>query len=96
MPKLKVDTKWPGPAKVKLTKRQIEGLAASARDFDEIAATYGAETAIKVGRARDPDNPALDADWFKYARPAREVAPHLVDCCASRGKRRRRPGQGRS
>ncbi len=79
MPNLKGDTKWPVPAKAKLTKRQIECLAASARDFDEIAATYGEETAIKVGSARDPDNPALDADWFKHARPAREVAPHLVD-----------------
>ena len=30
---------------------------------------------INAGIAQDPDNPELDADWFKRARPAREVHP---------------------
>ncbi len=30
---------------------------------------------INAGIAQDPDNPELDADWFKRARPAREVLP---------------------
>jgi uncharacterized protein (DUF4415 family) len=30
---------------------------------------------INAGIAADPDNPELEADWFKRARPAREVMP---------------------
>lgn len=30
---------------------------------------------INTGIAADPDNPELDADWFKRARPASEVLP---------------------
>ena len=33
------------------------------------------EAQINAGIAADPDNPELDADWFKRARPAREVMP---------------------
>jgi len=33
---------------------------------------------INAGIAQDPDNPELDDDWFKRARPAKEVLPPEV------------------
>ena len=51
-----------------------------ARDlpFIEIEALYGEEVAIYAGIARDPDAEELDEEWFKHARPAIEVVPHIV------------------
>lgn len=46
--------------------------------FDEIAALYGEETAIQAGIASDPDTFELDDEWFRRARPAVEVHPHLL------------------
>ena len=58
-----------------------------------IEALYGEETAINVGIARDPDDFEKDAEWFKQARPASEVAPELVEAYR-RGEMRIAPGLG--
>lgn len=34
---------------------------------------------VKAGIAADPDACELDDEWFARARPASEVAPHLVE-----------------
>ncbi len=47
--------------------------------FDEIAEKHGEEAAIEAGIAADPDAVELDEEWFRRARPAREVLPHLVE-----------------
>ena len=49
----------------------------SRRTFDEIAAQEGEEAAIQAGIEADPDTFELDADWFRYASPAREMMPHI-------------------
>ncbi|MFZ5548077.1 MAG: BrnA antitoxin family protein [Pseudomonadota bacterium] len=36
------------------------------------------EAAIQRGIAQDPDNPELDDEWFKRARPAKEALPPEV------------------
>ena len=57
--------------------------------FDEIAAKYGEEVAIKAGIAADPDTFELDEEWFKQARLAGEIAPHIVERFnRSRGKQK--------
>ena len=56
-----------------------------------IEALYGEETAINVGIARDPDDYEKDAEWFRHARPAAEVAPELVEA-SRRGEIRIAPG----
>ena len=45
--------------------------------FEDIAAKYGEEAAINAGIAADPDAFELDEEWFKRARPASEMAPHI-------------------
>ncbi len=79
MPKLKPGTIWPTPAKVDLTKGQLDEIAAGSMTFDEIEEKYGEEIAIEVGILRDPDNPEWTAEDFARARPAIEVVPHLVE-----------------
>ena len=61
------------------SRMSFSQLAASDMTFDQIEAKYGEETAINVGIARDPDTVEADAGWFKRARPAIEVMPHLVE-----------------
>ena len=79
MPKLKPGTIWPKPAKVELTQEQIDNIADTDMTFSQVEEKYGEENAILVGIARDPDNPEwTDEDWAR-ARPAIEVAPHLVE-----------------
>ena len=57
--------------------------------FDEIAAKYGEEAAINAGIAADPDAFELDEEWFKRARPASEMAPHIVEAYQrTRGKQK--------
>ena len=57
--------------------------------FDEIAAKYGEEAAIQAGVAADPDTFELDEGWFKQARPANEVVPHIVESFhQTRGKQK--------
>ena len=46
--------------------------------FDEIADLYGEEAAIQAGIASDPDTFELDDEWFRRARPVKEVHPHLI------------------
>ena len=62
-----------------MIKQKFEELVASTKTFKEIEAEYGEEVAINVGIARDPDAPELDEEWFKRARPATEVVPHIVE-----------------
>ncbi len=47
--------------------------------FEEIKKLYGEEAAINAGIAADPDTFELDEEWFKEARPAREVHPELFE-----------------
>ena len=47
--------------------------------FEEIKKLYGEEAAINAGIAADPDTFELDEEWFKEARPAREVDPRLFE-----------------
>lgn len=50
------------------------------------------EAQINAGIAADPDNPELDADWFKRARPAREVMPpEFFEAMAELKRKRGRP-----
>ena len=46
--------------------------------FDEIAAKYGEEAAIHAGIASDPEWGPAELD-MSGARPAVEVAPHIVE-----------------
>ena len=62
-----------------MLKQTFEELVASQMTFEEIKAEYGEEVAINVGIARDPDAPELDEEWFRRARPAAEVVPHIVE-----------------
>ena len=62
-----------------MLKQTFEELVASQMTFEEIKAEYGEEVAINVGIARDPDTPELDEEWFRRARPAAEVVPHIVE-----------------
>ena len=61
-----------------LTRRRFDELVSGKLTFDEIAEQYGAETAINVGIAKDPDNPEITAETFKRARTAIDVHPQLV------------------
>ncbi len=47
--------------------------------FDEIAAKYGEEAAIKAGIAADPDAWELTKEDFAQMRPASEVHPEFVE-----------------
>lgn len=67
----------------------FDEIVASGLSFDEISATYGEETAINVGIARDPDAVELGDEWFAHARPAEEVVPEIVERARrGRGKQR--------
>ena len=79
MPKLKPTHISPAPGTVDLTQEQIDEVAAGDLTFDEVEAKYGEDIAIRVGAARDPDNPELTAEDFATMRPAIEVAPELVE-----------------
>ena len=79
MPKLKPDHVSPVPATVDLTQKQINEIAAGGLTFDEVKARYGEDTAIRVGAARDPDNPELTAEDFAMMRPAIEVDPKIAE-----------------
>ena len=56
----------------------FEQLAASEMTYFEIEEQYGEETAINVGIERDPDDFELDEEWFKNARPLKEVDPEFA------------------
>ena len=62
-----------------MLKLTFDELVASPKTFEEIEAEFGEEVAINVGIARDPDASELDEDWFRRARPAAEVVPHIVE-----------------
>ena len=54
------------------------------------------EAAIQRGIALDPDNPELDKDFFRNARPAREMMPpEVYDELVASSQRARRRGPGR-
>ena len=52
-----------------------------------ISPTDEEEAEIQRQIAEDPDDFELDDDWFRRARPATEVMPHIVE--------RHRPGRGK-
>ena len=79
MPRLKPDHVSPEPPKVPLTQEQFYQIVASSLVYFEIEEQYGEEVAINVAIARDPEDSELDDEWFKRARPAKEVDPALVD-----------------
>ena len=79
MPELKPDHISPAPTEEDLTERQIEEIAATDLTFDEVEARYGEDVAIRVGAARDPDNPELTVEDFAKTRPAVEAVPKLVE-----------------
>lgn len=59
--------------------RKFDDLVSSGLTFKQIEATYGEETAINVGIARDPDAPEWTEEDWANASPVSEVAPHLVE-----------------
>ena len=46
---------------------------------NDVPLTPEENASVKAAIAADPDTFELDAEWFARARPAREVAPHLVE-----------------
>ena len=79
MPELKPTHDSPRPAEADLTQQQIEEIAATGLTFDEVEARYGEDVAIRIGIARDPDNPEWTDEDFARARPAVEVIPDVVE-----------------
>jgi uncharacterized protein (DUF4415 family) len=56
-----------------------------------ISPTAEEDAVINAGIAADSDNPELDDEWFKRARPAAEVLP--TEAYAGMVAIRRRPGE---
>ena len=75
MPKLKPGTILTAPANVEFSRQQIDRIAETSMTYREVEAAYGEDVAIRVGAARDPDNPELTAEDFARMRPAAEVDP---------------------
>ncbi len=46
---------------------------------NDVPLTPEEDARVKAGIAADPDAFELDDEWFARARPAIEVAPHLVE-----------------
>ena len=61
--------------------------------FAEIEALYGEEAAIQAGIAADPDTFELDEEWFRKARPARDVHPEFVELWERRRDAKRNTGE---
>ena len=60
------------------------------RESDTIIPTSQEDAIIDAGIAVDPDTPELTDEWFRRARPASEVVPHIVERSRRvRGKLRR-------
>ena len=66
--------------------RKFDDLVSSGLTFKQIEATYGEETAINVGIARDPDAPEWTEEDWANARPVSEVAPHLLQAHKERAE----------
>lgn len=79
MPKLKLETVWPQPAKVEITTKEIEEIASSSLTYEQVKEKYGEEVAIDVGIARDPDTWEWTDSDFARTRPASVAVPHLVE-----------------
>ena len=79
MPKLKLGTIWPQPAKVELTKEEIEEIASGSMTYEQVEEKYGEEIAIDVGIARDPDTREWTDEDFSRAQPAEKAVPHIVE-----------------
>ena len=91
MPELKPTHVSPKPAEEDLTNEQVEEIAATGLTFDEVEARYGEDAAIRVGIARDPDNPEWTEEDFARARPAIEVDPELVEWSLRRRGKQKAP-----
>ena len=70
-------------------KGKFDDLVSSGLTFKQIEATYGEETAINVGIARDPDAPEWTEEDWANARPVSEVAPHLIEAHQERAEANR-------
>ena len=57
MPKLKPGTLWPQPAKVDLTEKEIEEIAAGPMTYGQIEEKYGEEVANRRGHREGPRHP---------------------------------------
>lgn len=61
--------------------------------FAEVKALHGEEAAIQAGIAADPDTFELDEEWFRNARPARDVHPEIVEGWERRRDTKRNAGE---